>query len=74
MMVKRFVKVMAVGYLEIREEDLKMGYQADTFEQAVDNQRRWYEDDPEVPFQEYVSSGRADITFELMPEDFIPED
>jgi hypothetical protein len=71
-MEKRFVRVVAVGYFPILKEDLHVGYEADTFEEAVDNQRRWYEDDPELPFQEYVE-GNADMTFELMPEGFDPE-
>lgn len=72
--MKRLVRVTAVGYFEIDEGDLQEAYQADTFEGALDNQRRWYEDDPGVPFQEYVSFEHpVDYTFDLMPEGFKPE-
>lgn len=71
-MRRRYIKVVATGYFELFERDLKVGYEADTFEEALDNQRRWYEDDPSLPMQEYVD-GDVDMTFELMPEDFDPE-
>lgn len=71
-MKSRFVKVVAVSYFELFQHDLAVGYEANTFEQAVDNQRRWYEDDPSLPMQEYVD-GEVDMTFELMPEGFNPE-
>lgn len=71
-MVKRFVKVVATGYFEIYEDTLKESYSAGTFEEAVDNQRRWHEDDPNMPLQDYVDS-EVDMTFELMPEGFDPE-
>lgn len=70
--MRRYVRVVATGYLLVDEAELQESYQANTFEEAVDNQRAWYEDDPGLPFQEYVT-GEADITFELMPEDFDPE-
>jgi len=72
--MKRLIRVVAVGYFEIDEKDLKVAYSADSFEEALDNHRRWYNHDPNVAFQEYVGNEfPVDITFGLTHEGFDPE-
>lgn len=72
--MRRLVKVVAVGYFEIGEDDLDPAFNAKTFEEAVATQARWHEEDPGVPFQEYVSFELpGSLTFELMPEGYDPD-
>lgn len=73
-MTKRFVQVTMVGFFELKDTELEPTYEAATFEEAVEKQRKWHEDDPGVPFEEVVNTSLPiATTFELMPEDFFLE-
>lgn len=51
--MERKVKVTYTGFFTIDESELKGSYEADTFEQAVENQKKWI-DDGELPMDEFL--------------------
>jgi len=70
-MTKKYVKVTRVGFFEIKEKDLKDIYEAETFEEAVENQRLWIEDGSAPP-DELCSEGLpSTVDLELVDE--LPE-
>jgi len=69
---KRWMKITVTAYVPIDEDELAEGYEADSFEQAVENQRAWIDGDESSVIELVANGYHGSDNVELMPVDFDP--
>lgn len=67
-MTERQVKVTYTGYFTIDEDDMASAFEASTFEEAVENQKKWLDDGSADLMEIIANLVESTLTVELVPE------
>lgn len=67
-MSERKVKLTITTYFTIKEEDLNRLYEASTFEEALVNQKKWFDDGSSDVLEMFHFTENGEVTLEFVDE------